>query len=122
MEEQGRLEPRTCCALILSAAFPLLLHPGGDQHVPGLLGSHQGGFGLLGQTILPMLRWLAGRLSRGSVGPLPIQVLLGAQRVPPPAQHLSQLVRHELFFQVVVQVAHSSLGLVRGFHLTKKQR
>lgn len=83
------------------------------------LSSHQGGFVFLGQTILPLLRWLACHLSRAY--PLPVQVLLGAQRLPPPAQHLPQLVCHELLFQVVVQMAHFSLGLVRSFHLRENR-
>lgn len=33
MVEQSRLEPRTCCALVLSAANPLLLYSGGGQQV-----------------------------------------------------------------------------------------
>lgn len=64
---------------------------------------------------------LARHLSRASTDPFPIQVLLGAHGIPPPAHHLSQLVGHELLFQVVVQVAHLPLGLVRGFHLMKNR-
>lgn len=41
-----------------------------------------------------------------------IQVLPEVHGVPFPAPQLSKLVRHELFFQVVIQVAHLFLGLV----------
>lgn len=41
-----------------------------------------------------------------------IQVLLDIHGFPSPAPQLSELVRHELFFQVVIQVAHLFLGLV----------
>lgn len=41
-----------------------------------------------------------------------IQVLLDVNGFPSLAPQLSELVGHELFLQVVIQVAHLSLGLV----------
>lgn len=41
-----------------------------------------------------------------------IQVLLDDHGFPSPAPQLPELVCHELFLQVVIQMAHLSLGLV----------
>lgn len=41
-----------------------------------------------------------------------IQVLLDVHGFPSPAPQLSELVGHELFLQMVIKVAHLSLGLV----------
>ena len=51
-----------------------------------------------------------------------VQVLPDVQGFPFPAPQLPDLVHHELFFQVVMQVAHLFLGLFCSFNLTKKKK
>lgn len=50
-----------------------------------------------------------------------IQILPEVHGFPFPTPQLSKLVRHELFFQVVIQVAHLFLGLVGRFCLIKNK-
>lgn len=74
----------------------------------------------LGDITLPGLRQLAP-LGRGALQLWQaIQVLSHVHGLLSPAAQLPELVRHEFLFQVIMQMAHLFLGLLRSLYLTKE--